>query len=89
MKSPAYISMASLTATAFLWQTSPVHKIDPTEIATRVLELGEKVQAQELKCVEVLRRADEVIQRAHAALERSQRKLQHTQKLRQSLSSGQ
>jgi uncharacterized protein DUF3359 len=53
-----------------------VQKVDPKAVAARVLELGEKVQAQNLKCVEVLRRADEAIKRAQAALERAQRRLQ-------------
>lgn len=66
-----------------------MQKIDPKAAAARVLELGEKVQAQELKCVEVLRRADEVIKRAHTALERSQYKVQQSRVLRRMRASGQ
>jgi hypothetical protein len=66
-----------------------VEKIDSRAVAARVLELGEQVQAQELKCVEVLRRAHEEIKRAHTALERSEHTLQRNRELPQPLTSGQ
>ena len=64
-----------------------MQKIHPRAVVARVRELGEKVQAQELKCVEVLRRADEVIKRAHTGLERSERRVQHSRELRRTLAS--
>ncbi len=67
-----------------------MQQIDPRAVAARVLEMGEKVQGQELKCVELLRRSDEAIKRAHAALERSGRMLQQlSRKLRRTPTNGQ
>lgn len=42
---------------------------------TRVAELSEKVLALELRCTEVLRRADEALHRSQMALEHSRRTL--------------
>jgi hypothetical protein len=50
-----------------------------------VVELGKIVQAQEVKCAEITRRADEAIKRAHIAIEVSERKLQQFRELRRIL----
>lgn len=51
-------------------------------LGARVAELGEKVLAQELRCVEVLRRADEALCRAQVALEHSRRRLEKASAIR-------
>jgi hypothetical protein len=62
-----------------------MQKVDAKRLAARVVELGKIVQAQEVKCAEIIRRADEAIKRAHIAIEVSERKLQQFRELRRIL----
>ena len=51
-------------------------------LGARVAELSEKVLALELRCTEVLRRADEALYRAQLALEHSRRRLKKAAPIR-------